>query len=1033
MANHLIIGLGGTGGKVIRELRKRVYEEFRSNDPSANVHIGYLYLDSSPADLNDRSGWKSLGKSVHLNEAQKVSIHGINASMFQNLQMYPGINVFLNDNDVKLVTDRLGPLVTAGIGGQRRRLGRTLLANNMSVKDNNNFAQRLKFSVNSLTNTSGDADVTFHVCAGLAGGTGSGSIVDVIAQIRKEFPPVEGGIKYNLILYLYVPEMNVVFHNHDAGYYQANGYAALCELNAMSVRKYHPVDISGQKDNLTQKVQRLLHNHNAFDAAYLYTNINESGKILDITQALPAAVADFLFQKIVAPAMTEDGASGLTESGQMAHLVGCENDGAGPEYDQANNPTRSRKFLSFGIRRIEYPETEIEEYVTYNFARQAALQLQFNNWQEGLGYGESSAEEAGVGLSSEVEDKKNYPKWLLSVSHLTLSKPIIETPQSKRWRDLTQTWEMRTQQFADDVQSSSDKKSWLRLFSDECSDYFDKTFRSFGVKKFYELQRTERTAYAKYIRHHLESMLFEEWVSGERSLLNIEIFTRLLISNCEKRITQFKDRLASKQEDMANANQAIKDINEEWNNIGWLRDALTGASNKVLSAYKSATCDYYTAATYIEAYEFAASLLRSVTEQLTQMLNNICEYRRILAEILEEVTRQAATKCRKDESADEMTLKKYDRDLVEGFTKNCVVNNEMQKSNARAIRRELVNLLGEDSERSFSALLENADFETTTDVIIDVCQKNAEDAMINTAAEDSSRKMVSVNILEKIKQEYNTDEKLHTFAKSMVDSAKAFLQINKQQTAMVFSNSGGAMTEVLQLCLPAYPDDKTGFRQKLINAFAEAAPGFQPKQDVALNPKSNQIVVVAAKAGFPLRYVTNVEVLKKKYEDLLHAEDKELNSMVLHTESFDEELPPLFEMSTLEVKEMIKRPILIAYALGLIKQTSDPTTGRKFDALRTKDAIGYKWEPVGPDILSVTDTVAKDYAQAVRLKKEVEEELKTAARSNDQKAELRQQLINLVNNVIFPHPAVEKNEFSPIYQEYRNLCGNIFENELKNL
>lgn len=37
MANHLIIGLGGTGGKVLRELRKRVYEEFHGNDPGNGV------------------------------------------------------------------------------------------------------------------------------------------------------------------------------------------------------------------------------------------------------------------------------------------------------------------------------------------------------------------------------------------------------------------------------------------------------------------------------------------------------------------------------------------------------------------------------------------------------------------------------------------------------------------------------------------------------------------------------------------------------------------------------------------------------------------------------------------------------------------------------------------------------------------------------------------------------------------------------------------------------------------------------------
>lgn len=1033
MANHLIIGLGGTGGKVLRELRKRIYEEFRSNEPTGNINISYLYVDSSPADLNDRTGWKALGKPVHLSEAQKVSIHGISATMFQNLQMYPGINGFLNPEDVRLMTSRLGPLVTAGIGGQRRRLGRTLLANNMSVSDNNNFAHRLGFSVNALTNTSGDADVTFHVCAGLAGGTGSGSIVDVIAQIRKQFAPVEGGLKYKLLLYLYVPEMNVVYHNHDAGFYQSNGYAALCELNAMSVRVYHPLDISGQKDNFTGQVQRLLRDQNAFDAAYLYSNINESGKILDITNALPAAVADFMFQKIVAPAMTANGASGQHETGQMAHLMGCENDGAGDEYDQANNPTRSRKFMGFGIKRVEYPETEIEEYVTYNFARQAALQLQFNNWQEGVGYGECSMEEAGVGLSSEVEDKKNYPKWLLSVSHLTLSTPIIETPQSKRWMDLTKTWESRTQMFADDAQTNADKKSWLRLFSDDCRDYYEKNFRALGVKKFYDLQRQERTAYAKFIRNHIETMLFNEWRSGERSLLNIEMFTRLLISNCERRITDFKERISTKQEEMESANAAIKAANVEWDNIGWLRDAITGASKKTLSAYKTATCDFYTAATWVEAYNFATVLLQAIIEQLTKMLDGVNSYRHMLNDILEEVTRQAGSKCRKEDIADDMTLKKYDHDLVERFTKSCVVNQDTQKTNAGAIRQKLVEMLGEDGERSFGALFEHADFDTTVDVVIDVCQKNADTAMINTAAEDATKKMVGVNILEKIKQEYNTDEKLQNFVKSLVDSAKTFLQFNQKQVAMKFSNAGGGMESLIQLCLPEYPDDTTGFRQKLINAFAEAAPGFIPSQDVAVNPKPNQIVVVAAKAGFPLRYVTNVEALKKKYEDMLHAQDKELNRMVLHTESFKDELPSLFEMETGDVKEMMKRPIMLAYALGLIKQTSDPTTGQKFDAMKVKDAFGDKWERIGPDILTVTDTIAQNFEQATRLKKEVESQMKVAARSNEQKAALRQRLVDIVQTVILPHPLVENNEFNPIYQAYRNLCIQLFENELKDL
>lgn len=62
MANHLFIGLGGTGGKVLRELRKRVFEEFHSNEPGNGIFLDYIYVDSSDDDLNNRTGWKVMSK-----------------------------------------------------------------------------------------------------------------------------------------------------------------------------------------------------------------------------------------------------------------------------------------------------------------------------------------------------------------------------------------------------------------------------------------------------------------------------------------------------------------------------------------------------------------------------------------------------------------------------------------------------------------------------------------------------------------------------------------------------------------------------------------------------------------------------------------------------------------------------------------------------------------------------------------------------------------------------------------------------------
>ena len=42
--NHLIIGLGGTGGKIIRAFRNTIYQEFRQTDPP-EVALGYGLRD----------------------------------------------------------------------------------------------------------------------------------------------------------------------------------------------------------------------------------------------------------------------------------------------------------------------------------------------------------------------------------------------------------------------------------------------------------------------------------------------------------------------------------------------------------------------------------------------------------------------------------------------------------------------------------------------------------------------------------------------------------------------------------------------------------------------------------------------------------------------------------------------------------------------------------------------------------------------------------------------------------------------------
>ena len=201
MANHLIIGLGGTGGSIIRALRKRIYEEFRSLDPEGNANIEYLFVDSSLADLNNEDDWQTLGVSVQLKPSQRLSINGLSAGVLDNLENYPGIQSFINRKDQSMLREGIGAIINEGIGGQRRRFGRMLIANNMCGLPQNTFVGQVHSRVRELKRKEDVEDVTFHICAGLGGGTGSGSIIDAITQVRNEFQRTGDSKNYKIQLY----------------------------------------------------------------------------------------------------------------------------------------------------------------------------------------------------------------------------------------------------------------------------------------------------------------------------------------------------------------------------------------------------------------------------------------------------------------------------------------------------------------------------------------------------------------------------------------------------------------------------------------------------------------------------------------------------------------------------------------------------------------------------------------------------------------------------------------------------------------
>ena len=152
----------------------------------------------------------------------------------------------------------------------------------------------------------------------------SGSIIDAVAQLRDLYPDSR---RFRILVYALLPDA-YPHPNWDTGNYHANGFAALTELNAMSVGSYRPYDVTGVKDRLTLS--------DPFNGCFVFSNENENGLTVDVDRDLPGIVADFLYQKIVAVHNVNWASLGRMENAENG-------DGSPETAPQGRMPERSKR------------------------------------------------------------------------------------------------------------------------------------------------------------------------------------------------------------------------------------------------------------------------------------------------------------------------------------------------------------------------------------------------------------------------------------------------------------------------------------------------------------------------------------------------------------------------------------------------------------------------------------------------------------------------------------------------------------------
>ena len=326
--NNLIIGLGGTGGRVLRELRKRMFDE-NINEAKG---IAFLYIDSSRELVDAKDSSFYLSEFVDLCLKRKTAY-----DIADQIDQFPHLaNI---DNGAELLRN-----YKEGFGAQQnRQLGRILLLAHSSY-----YSSAIHNAINRLFDNFQNK-LTITIVTGLSGGTGSGILIDIITCIYKEFQVID--IDLNVIGVLpYVPLPSPTY---DAGRYYANAYATLRELNALNTGNY-PLE-----DNIKKTIKRF--------NLHLYGNVTEDGE--NITpEHLNQIISSALFERYFGTPTRS-----LLRFNEIAMYEST------PEYED-DLPVHMKCVFATGLRKIVYPYSKILRRLSYDLAIQACNKLLYNNY-----------------------------------------------------------------------------------------------------------------------------------------------------------------------------------------------------------------------------------------------------------------------------------------------------------------------------------------------------------------------------------------------------------------------------------------------------------------------------------------------------------------------------------------------------------------------------------------------------------------------------------------------------------------------------
>lgn len=876
--NNILIGLGGTGGRILREIKKRLFEEFPDQEERKKLPVAFLYVDSNermmPQGGRPMPDFQVHGQDASFTPSEFLNINSIDIRyILSHLEQFPSLQgIVKNAEDVRKA---LGCVMGELLGG-KRLAGRLLFAAHAKL-----YERDLRHAYEKVSSITGRSDLRIHLFTGLAGATGSGAVVDAIVQARKHFPDAT----IHVFAQLLDPHSSSgQLADILALYGSANTYAALNELNALQIHRWIPRDVTGD-----QEADFYSYRYNGVaNTLTVFGNENACGVTLDPFSEMPKQVSDYVFNRLF-----------LVKEGEAANHVYLRFydfesmlDYA-YEYDENQYPlpitgeipvARTKFVNTFGFKRVVNSDSRVLKHLAYTVGESVLYQFMYNNWRENQGY---ANEARNRDVRAEYLTQENLQRWMLDLPHLTLERKVL--PHDQEYGSFSDYWHDKAIHCAEDAKRADCP---LMELENILRDHYENLFRKEGVENYYRGKSNVIPEISKEICGRIEQDLFRELKDDELSLVEIQQVPRLFV----ERLGEINTELAEAyQEELKNCGEFGNNLHanlNEWNRLGLLQRML-GRGARHYDKHQSILAHYYTSKTKLVSLKFAQRLAARLLIELQRLEEYISAFVMRINEAIADTHRIVETSRINGKGLRDMrgpVVEMCDGEAVSRFAMD-LMRAEMSYI-AREMRRQIL-------PEEFQSFWHLASEITPRDISVAFDTKLAE--IIRTKHEErveSNQRILGVNVLTQLQQQLRRDRYIQHFAYSLVRNSEVYLRLDPAQDRLVLRNNEDFLGAVNHFFILVTVPSAGGnpilerFAEKLEAALRKAVNSTYSSHYFVFNrhgPNDGEISIVSMRFLLPFRCIEGIKTYKEQADKYLHRRPGQewMQSLALYPEGAD--------------------------------------------------------------------------------------------------------------------------------------------------